>query len=97
MFRDGETRRKEDWKFGLPCIDYKRAKQGQPTNQPIAPRRRSCPQLQLTVIDCLPPTRGYPITRRRDESHRLSHQLLYLPSTPSPLQPPSLLFVQLYD
>jgi hypothetical protein len=35
VFRDGETRRKEDWKFGLPCIDYKRVKQGQPTNQSI--------------------------------------------------------------
>jgi hypothetical protein len=32
VFRDGETRRKEEWKFGLPCIDYQHAKQGQPTN-----------------------------------------------------------------
>jgi hypothetical protein len=60
--------------LGCPALITNMPNRGSP---PIGPRYRSCPQLQLTIIDCLRPTRGYPITRRRDESQRLSLFALY--------------------
>jgi hypothetical protein len=65
VFRDGETRRRKTGSLGCPALITNMPNRGSP---PIGPRYRSCPQLQLTIIDCLRPTRGYPITRRPDES-----------------------------